>query len=99
MSSYLPALHTMFAFGDLYAHTGRIDAAKEMYYRALAGYASVQGPASKWCRELENRLQALKVASAEPNNDQIEPKEMEASKPSSSLKRIFRKLRIRSGAG
>jgi len=33
-SSYLPALHTMFAFGDLFSQTDRKDMAKAMYNRA-----------------------------------------------------------------
>ena len=65
LPSYLPALGTMFAFGDLFSRTGREDLAKVMYSRALAGYTAVQGPSSKWCRRLEDRLQALQVASAE----------------------------------
>jgi tetratricopeptide (TPR) repeat protein len=59
LPSYLPALRTMFAFGDLFSRTGRKDLAKVMYSRALAGYTTVQGPSSKWCRWLEDRLQAL----------------------------------------
>ncbi|KAH7351383.1 hypothetical protein BKA66DRAFT_598364 [Pyrenochaeta sp. MPI-SDFR-AT-0127] len=66
LQSYLPALNTMFSFGGLYERTGRIEAAKEMYGRALAGYASIQGPSSKWCRQLEDRLQAMQVTSIEP---------------------------------
>ena len=68
--SYLPALNTMFSFGDLYERTGREDMAKIMYNRALAGYTVVQGPSSKWCKELEDRLQALQIASVKPNEDQ-----------------------------
>jgi hypothetical protein len=63
--SHLPALNTMFAFGDLLSQTGRRDVTREMYTRALPGYATVQGPSSKWCKQLEDRLQALQVASAE----------------------------------
>ena len=63
--SYLPALNTMFVFGDLLSKTGRKDTAKGMYARALSGYTIVQGPSSKWCKQLEDRLQALQVASAE----------------------------------
>ncbi|TEY71167.1 hypothetical protein BOTCAL_0100g00040 [Botryotinia calthae] len=66
-SSYLPALHTMFAFGDLFSQTDRKDMAREMYIRALSGYTAVQGPSSKRSRKTEDRLQALGVASAELN--------------------------------
>jgi hypothetical protein len=50
--SYLPALNTMFAFGDLFSQTDRKDLAKVMYRRAFFGYTSVQGPSSKWCWQL-----------------------------------------------
>ncbi|KAF2464142.1 uncharacterized protein BDR25DRAFT_361884 [Lindgomyces ingoldianus] len=81
--SYLPALNTMFSFGDLY----------EMYSRALAGYTVVQGPSSKWCEKLEDRLQGLQVVSAKLNENQAEFTEIKATK-SWSLKRIFRRLGI-----
>jgi tetratricopeptide (TPR) repeat protein len=64
-SSYLPALKTMVVFGDLASQTGRKDIAHGMYARALSGYTTVQGPSSKWCSQLKDRLQALQVASAE----------------------------------
>ncbi|KAM0124186.1 hypothetical protein ACHAO1_011111 [Botrytis cinerea] len=67
VSSYLPALHNMFAFGDLFSKTDRKDMAREMYNRALSGYTIVQGPFSKWGRQVDDRLQALEVASAESN--------------------------------
>lgn len=59
MSSYIPALNTMLVFGDLLSQTGRKDMAKGMYVRALSGYIVVQGPSSKWCKRLEDRLEAL----------------------------------------
>ena len=46
--------------------------AKAMYNRALSGYTTIQGPSSKQCRQLEDRLQALQVASAESKVGQIE---------------------------
>jgi len=92
--TYLPALNTMLSFGDLYERTGREDMAKIMYNRALAGYTVVQGPSSKWCKQLEDRLQALQIASVKPNEGRAKSVEIEASK-SRSLKRIFRKLRRR----
>jgi hypothetical protein len=62
---YLPALITMFSFGDLFSRTGWKDMAKNMYTQALSGYSIVQGSSSKSCRELEGRLQELRVASVE----------------------------------
>ncbi|RDW71000.1 putative nb-arc and tpr protein [Coleophoma cylindrospora] len=70
--SYLPAVNTMFAFGDLFSQTDRKDMAMVMYDRALSGYTTIQGPSSKWCRVLEDRLQALQVASAESKIDSNE---------------------------
>jgi len=46
--------------------------AKAMYNRALSGYTTIQGPSSKQCRQLEDRLQALQVASAESKLGQNE---------------------------
>ncbi|KAH8757094.1 Tetratricopeptide repeat-domain-containing protein [Hyaloscypha finlandica] len=86
LPSYLPALSTMFTFGDLFSRTGRKDLAKVMYSRALARYTTVQGPSSKWCRRLEDRLQALQVASTESKVGQNEFTEPGAAE-SRSLKR------------
>jgi tetratricopeptide (TPR) repeat protein len=41
LSSYLPALNTLFAFGDLFSQTGRKDIAKVTYTRALSKYIIV----------------------------------------------------------
>jgi len=90
LSSYLPALITMFSFGDLFSRTGRKDMTKNMYTRALSGFRIVQGPSSKWCRELEGRLQELRVASVESEARQIKSIEIE-QKPR-SLKQKFRDL-------
>ncbi|KAF2726623.1 hypothetical protein EJ04DRAFT_176286 [Polyplosphaeria fusca] len=76
--TYLPALNTFFSFGDLYARTDREDAAKEMYSWALAGYKSVQGSSSKWCKELEDRLQGLQVASPKIGARQSEGADIES---------------------
>jgi len=65
ISSCLPALNTMWAFGDLFSQTDRKDMAKVMYNRALSGYTTVQGPSSKVCSEIEGRLQALQVTPGE----------------------------------
>jgi hypothetical protein len=97
LSSYLPALITMFSFGDLFSRTGRKDMAKNMYTRALSGYRIVQGPSSKWCRELEGRLQELQVASVESEARQIQSIEI-GQKPR-SLKQKFRDLGRRLNVG
>ncbi|KAH9210981.1 hypothetical protein DL95DRAFT_437398 [Leptodontidium sp. 2 PMI_412] len=88
---YLPALNTMFAFGDLLSQTSRKDMAKEIYSRALSGYTTVQGPSSKWCRQLEDRLQALQVASIESEAGRDGFTEIRAPK-SRSLRQTLRKL-------
>jgi tetratricopeptide (TPR) repeat protein len=83
---YLPALNNLFSYGDLYARTDREDLAREMYSRVLAGYASVQGPASKWCREVKNRLQRLEGASLKLGARQDERADIESPR-SGPLKR------------
>jgi hypothetical protein len=65
LPSYLPALNTVFSFGDLYPRTGREDMAKIMYIRALVGYTAFQRPSSEECRRLADRFQALQVSSTE----------------------------------
>ncbi|CAD6446243.1 f915f03b-3603-4ccf-9fb2-dd5b65dd2f7b [Sclerotinia trifoliorum] len=90
-SSYLPALNTMFNFGDLFSQTDRKDMARAMYNRALSGYTTVQGPSSKWSRQVEDRLQSLQVASAGSNVGRNEFTEPEVAN-SRSLKQKIRKL-------
>ena len=80
VSLYLPALNTMILFGDFLSQTGRKDTAKEIYARALSGYTNIQGPSSKRCKQLENRLQALEVASTESEIEQNELAEPGAAK-------------------
>ncbi|KAH8807443.1 hypothetical protein F5884DRAFT_899840 [Xylogone sp. PMI_703] len=72
-SSYIPALNTMFAFGDLFSRTDRKDKAKAMYNRALSGYRTVQGPSSKWCSEIESRLAGLQLTQAETGTTETFP--------------------------
>jgi tetratricopeptide (TPR) repeat protein len=91
VSSYLPALHTMFAFGDLFSQTDRKDMAKAMYNRALSGYTTVQGPSSNRCLQLEDLLQALQVASVESKVGQNELTERGVVN-SRSLKQKIRNL-------
>ncbi|KAF2647102.1 HET-domain-containing protein [Lophiostoma macrostomum CBS 122681] len=88
LTMYLPALNTCFSFGNLYAQTHRIEAAREMYSQALAGYTALQGPSSKWCRELEYRLQGLQVASPQLGARQGEEADIESSR-SGPLKRKY----------
>ncbi|KAF1971127.1 hypothetical protein BU23DRAFT_365978, partial [Bimuria novae-zelandiae CBS 107.79] len=57
--SYLPALNTKFNFGDLLSRTGREDTARTMYTQALVGYTAIQGPSSKSCEQLRDRLKTL----------------------------------------
>ncbi|KAL5313183.1 hypothetical protein ACEPPN_018916 [Leptodophora sp. 'Broadleaf-Isolate-01'] len=44
--SYLPALNTIFAFGDLLSQTGQNDMAKGLYARAFFGYKGGSGSGS-----------------------------------------------------
>jgi tetratricopeptide (TPR) repeat protein len=91
LPSYLPALNTMYSFGDLLSQTGREDKAKLFYSQALAGFTAVQGPSSKWCKPLTDRLQALQVTSVKPKEGQGESTEIKALRLR-SVKRLFRKL-------
>jgi tetratricopeptide (TPR) repeat protein len=59
VSSYIPALNTMVNLGNLYSKTSEKDMARTVYTRALSGFATVQGPLSDRCRELERRLEVL----------------------------------------
>jgi hypothetical protein len=70
MPSYPPALNTIIAFGELLAQTDRKNMAKVMYTQALSGYAAVQGPSSKWCSEIEGRLQAMQLTLVETDSHQ-----------------------------
>ena len=88
--SYLLALITMFSFSNLFSQTGRKDIAKNMYTRALSRYRIVQGPSSMWCKELEGRLQELRVASVKLEAHQI--KSIEIRQKPRSLKQKFRNL-------
>ncbi|KAF7910010.1 uncharacterized protein EAF01_003728 [Botrytis porri] len=97
-SSYLPALHTMFAFGDLFSQTDRKDMAKAMYIRALSGYTTVQGPSSEWSKQVEDRLQALQVASTEMNigrNEFTVPKVANSKSLKQKIRKLGRRLNIR----
>ncbi|RMZ81359.1 hypothetical protein DV738_g2165, partial [Chaetothyriales sp. CBS 135597] len=69
VSSYIPALNTMFNFGDLFSQTDRKDMAKTMFTRALSGYAAVHGASSDTCKELEERLQNLQLVTVETGDD------------------------------
>jgi tetratricopeptide (TPR) repeat protein len=97
-SSYSPALNTMLAFGDLFSQTDRKDMAKAMYNRALSGYTTVQGSSSKRCSQLEDRLQALQVTSAQSKVVQDEFTEPGAAKSrpfKEKLRQLGRRLNIR----
>ena len=91
MSSYIPALNTMFAFGDLFSLTDRKDMAKTMYTRALSGYTAVRGASSDICKELEGLLQTLQLATAETCDDASMDSKARESK--SLVRRILRKAR------
>jgi len=93
VSSYIPALNTIFNFGNLYLETGQTDKAKAMYTQALSGYTTVQGASSDICEDLEDRLQALQLGSAEPETHQDASTETRARRLKSLMRKIFRKDR------
>jgi hypothetical protein len=86
--SYLPALHNICVFGDLLLQTGRKDTAKVMYDRALSGYTIVQGPSSKRCEQLKDRLQALQITSAKLEMGQDESTEPGSVKSKSAKRKL-----------
>jgi tetratricopeptide (TPR) repeat protein len=97
-SSYLPALNTMFAFGDLFSRTDRKAMARAMYNRALSGYTTVQGSSSRLSRQVEDRLQALQVASAESDvgqNEFTEPGVANSRSLKQKIRKLGRRLNIR----
>lgn len=59
VNSYVPALKTMWGFGDLYAELNQKQSAKAMYERAMAGFAAVRGSSSNTCKSIQSRLEAL----------------------------------------
>lgn len=84
--SHRPALNTMFAFGDLLSCTGRKEAARAMYTRALNGFLDLDGPFSYNFKDLEGHLKAL----------QLEPTEIEkhdAPQDTETVEPIFTKRR------
>jgi tetratricopeptide (TPR) repeat protein len=93
VSSYIPALNTIFNLGNLYSETGQTDKAKAMYTRALTGYTTVQGASSDICEDLEDRLQALQLGSAESETHQDASTETRARRLKSLMRKIFRKDR------
>jgi hypothetical protein len=62
--------------------------AKGIYARALSGYRIVQGPSSRWYKQLEDRLQALQVASAE-----LEMGQDKSTEPGLAKSRSFKRKR------
>jgi tetratricopeptide (TPR) repeat protein len=93
-SDHTSTLGTVHSLGILYSNQGKLAEAEAMYNRALSGYTAVQGPSSHWCKQLEHRLQALQVASAESREGQNEFTESGVAK-SKSLKQRLRKLGMR----
>ncbi len=91
VSTYIPALNTIFNLGILYSETGQTDKAKAMYTRALTGYTTVQGASSDICEDLEDRLQALQLGSAESETHQDASTETRARRLKSLMRKIFRK--------
>lgn len=66
----------------------RQDLARVIYSRALAGYMIVQ-PSPKWCKRLEDKIQALRIASRE-----LEVGQDQFTEPGAAKSRSFkRKLR------
>ena len=91
MSSYIPALNTIFNLGNLYLVTGQTDKAKVMYTQALTGYTTIQGASSDICKDLGDQLQRLQLGSAELETHQDASTEIKARRLKSLIQKIFRK--------
>jgi tetratricopeptide (TPR) repeat protein len=98
LASYTPALKTILNLGNLFSETKRLDMAKTTYTRALSGYRFVQGPSSKRCRRIEDRLQALQFASVELEAGRDKSTEIGAQRLGTlkqKLRNLGRRLNIR----
>ena len=93
VSSYIPALKTMVNLGSLYSKTSEKDMAKTVYTRALSGFATVQGPLSDKCRELEGRLEVLGLAPAELKIPKDASTQAVTGDSKSLVRKFLRKIR------
>jgi tetratricopeptide (TPR) repeat protein len=59
VTTYIPALNTIWAFGSLFERQADLAKAKIMYSKALVGYDKVVGPDHPMSRSLQDNLRAL----------------------------------------
>jgi hypothetical protein len=62
LTSYVPALNTVYSYGMLFENQGRLIDAKLMYSRALRGYKAVFGSDYRWYLAAQARLQNLETS-------------------------------------
>ncbi|KAF2630604.1 TPR-like protein [Macroventuria anomochaeta] len=79
ISTYVPALNTLWALGLLADSLGRIDETRILYSKALSGYEKVFGEGHPKCQPLRDNLVAL-------NRRQLQ------SEPASRRHRVLKKL-------
>lgn len=59
ISTYIPALNTMWGIGFLFHEKGRVKDARIWYLKALFGYQKVLGSDHQNCKDVQNNLAAL----------------------------------------
>jgi tetratricopeptide (TPR) repeat protein len=59
ITTYIPALNTIWAFGSLFERKADLAKARIMYSKALVGYDKVVGPDHPRSRSLQDNLRAL----------------------------------------
>ena len=59
VTTYIPALNTIWAFGSLFEYKADLGKARIMYSKALVGYEKVVGPDHPRSRSLQDNLRAL----------------------------------------
>jgi tetratricopeptide (TPR) repeat protein len=59
VTTYIPALNTIWAFGSLFERQADLAKARIMYSKALVGYNKVVGPDHPGSRSLQDNLRAL----------------------------------------
>jgi hypothetical protein len=93
ITTYTPALNTLWGLGSLLTRQADFGQARIMYSKALAGYEKVVGPDHPKCQSLRENLQDL---DAEIHNSQeLSHLESERALLISRRHRLFKRLGLR----
>ena len=93
VSSYSPALNTMFNLGHLFSKTNRAEMAEAMYKKAWSGFAAVQSPSSNVCRDIKRRLEGLSIPPTEPGNMENAASPVETRKSRFLVRRFLDRIK------